>query len=150
MVFAMTSSPNSPIEAFVVPVSLAPHSVREQFVRVGYRAGQHDVIASVDVPIHLLEREIASHLEMVTRFNLSGQFVSHLLDSVGSPLPTPRSTASIEQLVSEAVCSENLKLEEVTPNDLRGLLMSLEVAIDQVRAALIAISVSNPTTAGAS
>ncbi|MDH2385473.1 hypothetical protein [Bradyrhizobium sp. CER78] len=134
----MTSTPALPIAAFVDRVLLDQSSIGEQVVRAGYRQGDHDVV-SIDVPIQLLEKELAAHLEMVVRVTPTGQIASHLVDSSGSLLPAPKLTTSIEQLVSETVSAENIRLEEATANELRSLLSSLEAAIDQVQAALAAI-----------
>ncbi|KRQ00342.1 hypothetical protein AOQ73_19245 [Bradyrhizobium pachyrhizi] len=136
----MTSTLALPIAAFVDCGPLDQPSMGNQVVRAGYRQGEQDVV-SIDLPIQLLEMEVAAHLQMVIRLTPSGQIVSHLVGSSGSLLPEPRSTTSIEQLVSETVRAENIRLEETTASELRRLLTSLEASIDQVRAALATISV---------
>ncbi|MCC8943528.1 hypothetical protein H8A97_00025 [Bradyrhizobium sp. Arg62] len=135
----MTDTPALPIEAYIDRVSLDRSSIGNQVVRAGYRRGEYDLV-SIDLPIQLLEKELAAHLEVVIRLTPSGQIAAHLVGSSGSPLPESYSTTSIEQLVSEAVCAENIRLEEITPNELRRLISSLEAAIDQARAALAVIS----------
>ena len=139
MTLAMTSTLTLPIAAFVDHVSLDQTSIGNRFIRAGYRRGEHDVV-SIDLPIQLLEKELAAHLQVVIRVTPSGKIACHLVDSSGSLLPKPQTTASIEQLISETVCTENIRLEEATANELRELLTSLEAAIDQVQAALAAIS----------
>ena len=148
MTLAMTSTLTLPIAAFVDHVSLDQTSIGNRFVRAGYRRGEHDVV-SIDLPIQLLEKKLAAHLQVVVRVTPSGQIACHLVDSSGSLLPEPQTTASLEQLISETVCTENIRLEEATVNELRELLTSLEVAIDQVQAALATISKPSLRTTGA-
>ncbi|ODM77110.1 hypothetical protein A6X20_02945 [Bradyrhizobium elkanii] len=149
MTLAMTSMLALPIAAFVDRVSLDQSSIGNQVVRVGYRQGEHDLV-SIDIPVLLLERALAAHLQVIIRVTTSGQVVSQLADSSGSLLSEPQSIASIERLISETVCAESIRLEEATANELRGLLTSLEIAIDQVRAALATISVASLPATGAS
>lgn len=145
----MISTPALPIAAFVDRLSLGQSTFGNQVIRAGYRRGERDVV-SIDLPIQLLEKELAAHLEVVIRITPSGQIASHLVDSSGSLLSEPQSSTSIEQLIAETVCAENIRLEETTANELRELLTSLEAAIDQVQAALAAVSVPSLRTTSAS
>lgn len=130
------------IEPFVDRVSGSQLTAGRNCVRIGYRIeGHDDVLAAVDIPIRLLEQEITSRLEVVATLALSGDVIAHVVDSSGSPLPGPRSITSMDQLVSQAVSADTVRLEEASPSELSGLLTALESAIIRVRAALAQIYV---------
>lgn len=113
-----------------------------RFARVGYRAaGSNQTLASVELPIQVLERAVLSGLELSTTVTPAGEIVSHIFGSSQSALPDLRSVNSIATLVSQTVSPNNLRLEEVSTTELGNLLKSLELAIKHVRAALTPTSV---------
>lgn len=108
-----------------------------RLIRIGYRAdGMDFILASVELPVEVLEHEIASGLELVTTIRPSGEIVSQIFGSSGLALEEPRSIVSIDRLVSQTVGSESLRLEELPTSELSGLLRSLEASIEHVRTAL--------------
>jgi hypothetical protein len=125
------------VEPFVDRVSPNQASAYRQLFRVGYRTeGTDDVISAIDLPLQVLEEEIASGLQLVTSVSSSGGVTSQIVGSSGLTLLGPRLIASIDDLVSQAVCKDNLRLEEASANELYSLLRKLESAIGHVRAAL--------------
>jgi hypothetical protein len=108
-----------------------------RFALVGYRAaGLDHILTSVELPIFLLEQAVASSLEISTKITPAGEIVSHIFGSSEAVLSYPHSVASIDYLVSQAVCPSNLRLEEASSSELGELLKSLELAVQHVRAAL--------------
>jgi hypothetical protein len=137
MVFEMADVPASSVEPFVERVSVSHASADGHFFRVGYRTeGTDHIISAVDLPNQILEQEIALGLQLVTTITASGEIVSQIVGSSGLSLLKPRSIASIHDLISEAVSMDSLRREEVSTNELCGLLRTLESAISRVRAAL--------------
>ncbi|MFK4525273.1 hypothetical protein ABIF90_003254 [Bradyrhizobium japonicum] len=129
----MTNARTLSAKPFVEQVSV----IDGRILRVGYRAdGADSILASVELPVEVLEQEIVSSLELVTTISPSGEIVSQIFGSSGLVLERPRSTASIDRLVSQTVGSDNLRLEELPTSELSGLLRSLEASIEHVRAAL--------------
>lgn len=113
-----------------------------RFARVGYRAAELDLIlASVELPIQVLEQAVTSGLELSTTVTPAGEIVSHVFGSSQSALSDIRSATSIDTLVSQTVSPNNLRLEEASTTELSELLKSLELAIEHARAALIRTSV---------
>ncbi|MCK1515624.1 hypothetical protein IVB22_24330 [Bradyrhizobium sp. 190] len=129
----MTNGPPQSVEPFVHRVSLPDG----RYFRVGYRAeGLGYILAGVEVPVHVLEREVAAGLDFVTAVSPSGEVVSRIVDSSGFDLVSPCSVASIDSLIVETVSTNNLHLEEASTSELRGLLRSLELSIEHVKTAL--------------
>lgn len=123
----------SPAKPFVEQVAMT----KGRLLRIGYRAEGTDVIlASVELPVEILEQEIASGLELVTAIRPSGEIVSQIFGSSGTVLEATRSIVSIDRLVSQTVDRDSLRLEELRASELNGLLRSLEASIDRVRTAL--------------
>ncbi|WP_440640801.1 hypothetical protein ACSHT2_06170 [Bradyrhizobium sp. PUT101] len=113
-----------------------------RFACVGYRAaGLGHTLASVELPIHVLEQAVTSGLELFTMVTPAGEIVSHIFGSSKSELSDLRSVNSIDRLVSQTVSPKNLRLEEASTTELGELLKSLELAIEHVRAALMQASV---------
>lgn len=108
-----------------------------RFARVGYRTAGFDyALASVELPIQLLEQAVASGLDLSTRITPSGHVVSYICGrSEAAPLDL-RFVTSIDRLISQTVSPSNLHLEEASSNDLKELLKSLELAMEHVRTAL--------------
>jgi hypothetical protein len=108
-----------------------------RLLRIGYRAhGIESTLASVELPVEVLEQEIAGGLELVTTISSSGEIVSQVFGSSGLALEGPRSIISIDRLVSQTVDRDSLRLEELPASELDGLLRSLEASIEHVRTAL--------------
>lgn len=129
----MTNARTPSIKPFVEQVSL----IDKRLLRVGYRAeGSDSFLASLELPVELLEHEIAAGLELVTTISPSGEIVSLIFGSSGLVLGRSYSTVSIDRLVSQTVDSDNLRLEELPTSELSGLLRSLEASIEHVRTAL--------------
>lgn len=105
--------------------------------RIGYRAdGMDFILASVELPVEVLEQEIAGGLELVTTMRPSGEIVSQIFGSSGLALEVPHSSVPIDRLVSQTVDRDSLRLEELPTSELSVLLRSLEASIEHVRAAL--------------
>lgn len=129
----MTNARTPSAKPFVEQVPLT----KGRFLRVGYRAdGVDSMLACVELPLEVLEQEIAGGLELVTTIRPSGEIVSQIYGSSGLALEEPRSIVSIDSLVSQTVDSDGLRLEELPTSELSGLLKSLEASIENVRTAL--------------
>ena len=129
----MTKARPSSAKPFVEQVSLAEGRI----LRIGYRAdGVGSILASVELPVEVLEQEIASYLELVTTIRPSGEVVSQVFGSSGLALEGPHSSVPIDRLVLQTVDSNSLRLEELPTSELSGLLRSLEASIEHVRTAL--------------
>lgn len=129
----MANASQSSAEPFVDRVAL-PNG---RFFRVGYRAeGLDDILAVVEVPVHVLEDEIASGLELVIQVSPSGEVVSQIVASSGLDLLRPRTSVPINHLILETVGANSLRLEEASTSELRTLLRSLELSVEHVRTAL--------------
>lgn len=125
------------VEPFVDRIAPDQLSSCRQLFRVGYRTeGTNDVLSAIDLPVQVLEGEIASGLRQVTSVSPSGEVTSEIVGSSGLTLLGARSITPIDDLVSQAVCKDNLRLEEASTNELFNLLRRLESAIGHVRAAL--------------
>ncbi|MHC2313099.1 hypothetical protein ACVIHC_000145 [Bradyrhizobium diazoefficiens] len=123
------------VEPFVDRVSPNEASANSPFFRVGYRT-EDDVLSSIDLPVDVLEEEIVSGLQLIVRVTPSGEVRSEIVGSAGLTLLGPRLITSIDDLVSQAVCKDNLHLEEASAKELISLLRILESAIDHVETAL--------------
>lgn len=133
----MVSTLARSVQPFVDRILPDQVSACRQLFRVGYRAeGTNDVLSAIDLPVHVLEGEIASGLRQIISVTLSGEVTSQIVGSSGLVLLGERSIASIDDLVSRAVCKDNLRLEEASASELFNLLRRLESAIGYVRIAL--------------
>lgn len=129
----MTNARTLSAKPFVEQVPLT----KGRFLRLGYRAdGVDSMLACVELPLEVLEQEIAGGLELVTTIRPSGEIVSQIFGSSGLALNGPRSSDPIDRLVSQTVNSDSLRLEELPSGELRALLRSLEASIEHVRTAL--------------
>ena len=108
-----------------------------RFARVGYRpvGFEHDLV-SVELPIQILEQAITRGLDLTTRITPSGDVVSHIRGWSETELINLRLVTSIDILISQAVNPDNLRLEEASLAELNELRRSLELGIEQVKAAL--------------
>lgn len=137
MVSRMANALAPSVEPFVDRVTCDHASAGRPFLRVGYRIeGTDYILSAIDLPVQLLEEEIASGLGLVTAVSPCGEVTSQIVGSSGLSLPKPHSISSIRDLVSQAIRADNLQLEEASTNELCGLLRILEAATDQVRTAL--------------
>lgn len=108
-----------------------------RLLRIGYRAdGMDSILASVELPVEVLEQGIAGGLELITTIRPSGEIVSQIFGSSGLALERPHSSVPIDRLVSQTVDNDRLRLEELPTSELSGLLRSLEASIEHVRTAL--------------
>lgn len=105
--------------------------------RIGYRVDRiGSILASVELPIDVLEQEIAGGLELVTTISPSGEIVSQILGSSGLTLEGAYSIISIDRLNPQTVDNNNLRLEELPASEPSGLLRSLETSKLETRHAL--------------
>lgn len=127
----------SPVEPFVDRVATNEGSSNRQSFRVGYRSeGTDYVLSAIDLPVDVLEEEIASGLQLIASVSPSGEVTSQIVGSSGLTMLGPRLVTSIHELISQAVSKDNLRLEEASENELLSLLKILESAICRVRTAL--------------
>jgi hypothetical protein len=113
-----------------------------RFARVGYRpAGFGETLVSIELPIQLLEQAVACGLDLTTRITPSGEVVSDIRGWSENALTDLRLATSIDILISQVVSPGNLRLEEASLAELNNLLKSLELSIEQVKAALRRTSV---------
>jgi hypothetical protein len=134
----MADTPPQMVEPFVDLLNRSDG----RFARVGYRsAGFGEALASVELPIQLLEQAVACGLGLTTRITPSGEVVSGIRGWSETPLTDVRLVTSIDILISQVVSPDNLRLEEASLAELNELLKSLELGIEQVKAALRRTSV---------
>jgi hypothetical protein len=108
-----------------------------RFACVGYRpTGLGEALVSVELPLQLLEQAVACGLDLTTRITPSGEVVSEICGWSEIAPTDLRSATSIDILVSQVVSPDNLRLEEASWAELNKLLKSLELSIEQVKAAL--------------
>jgi hypothetical protein len=113
-----------------------------RFARVGYRpVGSEQALICVELPIQLLEQAVASGLDLTTRITPSGEVVCDIHGWSETALSDLRLVTSIDLLISQMVSPDNLRLEEASLAELNELLKSLELGIEQVKAALRRTSV---------
>jgi hypothetical protein len=105
----------------------------------GYRAVEtQNVIASVEIPIRLVEDVILRGSKLSVRLTSDGQVVSELsfrnhaassIEKWSGPLP-------LDQLICVALAPNNLRMEESTTEELTTLVQRLEDSAKLARAAL--------------
>jgi hypothetical protein len=134
----MVDTPTQTVEPFVDLLN-RPDG---RFARVGYRpAGFGKAVVSVELPIQLLEKAVARGLDLTTRITPSGEVATDICGWSETALTDLRLVTSLEILISQAVSPDNLRLEEASLAELNELLKSLELSIEQVKAALRRTSV---------
>jgi hypothetical protein len=84
---------------------------------------------------------VACGLDLTTRITPSGDVVSDIRGWSENALTDLRLATSIDILISQVVSPDNLRLEEASLVELNNLLKSLELSIEQVKAALRRTSV---------
>lgn len=135
MVSQMANELARAVEPFVNRVSPSEASANSPLFRVGYRTENY-VLSTIDLPVDVLEEEIASGLRLVATVSPSGEVRSQIVGSSGLTLLGPRLITTIHDLVLQAACKDTLRLEEASAIELTNLLRTLESAIDHVRTAL--------------
>ena len=130
-----TLSPFSSLEPFVERI----RSPGLDQCRIGYRL-QDDEVVSIIVSARLLEDFIVSDSSIGLRLSIDGLVSANLSDLAGS-ISTPRSVLAIDDLLRNALTTENLRLEEASVKQLRALQDRLEACLDMVRSVINSVAV---------
>ncbi|MBB4360631.1 hypothetical protein GGD66_008147 [Bradyrhizobium sp. CIR48] len=100
---------------------------------VGYRdASTGQVVTLVEIPSEAIERAIFASVSVEIALSGDGEIASTATGTL-SGCSIAKNTMSIDQLVEAFLSSDNLHMEEVTKQDLEGLLARLQKSIDAVR-----------------
>ena len=95
---------------------------------------------SIIVSARLLEDFIVSDSSIGLRLSIDGLVSANLSDLAGS-ISTPRSVLAIDDLLRNALTTENLRLEEASVKQLRALQDRLEACLDMVRSVINSVAV---------
>jgi hypothetical protein len=123
-----TLSPFSSIEPFV-------ERIRSQGLDqycVGYRLPNGEVVSSIIVSASLLGDFLVADSSIDLRLSIDG-FVSANLSELARGIGAPKSVLAIDDLLRDALTTENLRLEEASVQQLRALQDRLEASANMVR-----------------
>lgn len=108
------------------------------------------MVATVDIPAETVERAVTAGLFISVRMTLNGKITSTVFSSTREIAQDATWMPSqIEDLVSNAVHPENLRMEDATATDLKSLLASLQRSVRFVKDALNQITERATLVAGA-
>jgi hypothetical protein len=112
--------------------------------RFGYRCKRTGVaFATVDIPASTVAQSV--RLKASVRVTTDGRVVAESEIPVDSALGHSSKTVSLVQLIEETLHIDNLRMEEASPRELKRLLQELEVSIQRVKAALVAMDRGLPS-----
>ena len=101
--------------------------------KVGYRdASTGQVLALVEIPSEAVERAIFASVSVEIALSGDGKIASTATGTL-SGCSLAMNTMSIDRLVEAFVNSDNLRMEEITEQDLEALLAQLQKSVDAVR-----------------
>jgi hypothetical protein len=123
-----TLSPFSSLEPFV-------ERIRSQGLDqycVGYRLPNGEVVSSIIVSASLLGDFLVADSSIDLRLSIDG-FVSANFSELAGGIDAPRSVLAIDDLLRDALTTENLRLEEASVQQLRALQDRLEASANMVR-----------------
>lgn len=123
-----TLSPFSSLEPFV-------ERIRSQGLDqccVGYRLQDGEVVSSIIVSASLLGNFLVADSSIDLRLSIDG-FVSANVSELAGDIGAPRSVLAIDDLLRDALTTENLRLEEASIQQLRALQDRLEASVNMVR-----------------
>lgn len=127
------------IEPFVERTEPGVNGAGARAYRFGYRLeGTRDVLSVIDIPAKIVELVLTDRFLLGTKMSPSGD-VSPIVASHEEIEFAPSAIwaiASVEQLVAEALTSENLRLEEAGSAELSILQQRLERATSLVKDAI--------------
>ncbi|HVR57247.1 MAG TPA: hypothetical protein VMT72_10515 [Pseudolabrys sp.] len=106
--------------------------------RFGYRCKRTGIVfATVEIPASTVAKSI--RLKASVRVTTDGKVVADSEIPNDSALGRSSQTVSLVQLIEETLHIDNLRMEETSPRELKRLLQELEVSIQRVKAALVAM-----------
>jgi hypothetical protein len=118
----------SPLEPFVERI----RSEGLDQYRVGYRLPNGEVVSSIIVSASLLGDFLVADSSIDLRLSIDG-FVSANFTELAGGTDAPRSVLAIDDLLRDALTTENLRLEEASVQQLRALQDRLEASANMVR-----------------
>jgi hypothetical protein len=128
-----------PIEPFVERTELGGSGAGARAYRFGYRLeGTKDVLSVIDIPAKTVELALTDGLSLTVKMTPTGD-VSPILNGRNEIEIAPSAVwaaTTIERLVTQALSSENLRLEEAGSADLSVLQQRLERATSLVKGAI--------------
>lgn len=133
------------VEPFIQRLGSASDSVSVGTYRFGYRLKETaDVLSAVDIPAEAVELVITTDLFLSASISPTGDVVSAFNSSNGISIAegTRGTIESIENLVARALDTDNLRLEEAGPTELKILLARLERSVTLVKATLAQMSMT--------
>lgn len=106
--------------------------------RFGYRCKRTGVaFATVEIPASTVAQSV--RLKASVRVTTDGRVVADSEIPIDSALGHSSKTVSLVQLIEETLHIDNLRMEEASPRELKRLLQELEVSVQLVKAALLAM-----------
>lgn len=132
-----------PIEPFVERTEPGRNGAGKRVYRFGYRLeGTKDVLSVIDIPAKIVELALTDGFSLATKMTPTGD-ISPIIngrEEIEFASSAFWAVASVEQLVAEALSSENLRLEEAGSAELSILQQRLERAISLVKEAIKRLS----------
>jgi hypothetical protein len=128
MLTVKTLSPFSSFEPFV-------ERIRSQGLDqycVGYRLPNGEVVSSIVVSASLLGEFLVTASSIDLSLSIDGFVSAHLSELTGG-IGAPRSVLAIDDLLRDALRTDNLRLEEASVQQLRALQDRLEASASMVR-----------------
>jgi hypothetical protein len=114
---------------------------------IGYRdvlTGQ--VVASIEIPSELIERAVLANVFVEISFSGDGEIAS-TANGVASACSPARKVISVDRLVETFLDGDNLRMEEVTEQELRALLDRLQKSVQAVQRAISLVKATNKVQA---
>ncbi len=129
----LMKSQASDLEPFIeVPGVASPHA---GVYRFGYRL-DGAIVSAVDLPAETVENLLISKTRLSVRITPCGEIVPGLSNVLGEVGHAAEIVFSIDDLMSDTLSAETLRMEEATLEDLALLSSRLERAIALVRTAI--------------
>jgi hypothetical protein len=100
---------------------------------IGYRdVSTGQVVASLEIPSELIERAILANLSVEIALSGDGEITS-AANATASTCSCAIKIISVDQLVETFLRTDNLRVEEATERELRGLLERLQKSVRAVQ-----------------
>ncbi|WP_128970827.1 hypothetical protein [Bradyrhizobium tropiciagri] len=126
-----------PMSASLVELSLSPFvKCGREISNVGYLdVSTGRVVASLEVPLGLIERAVLANVSVEIALAGDGRIASSVAGEA-SAYSSAVKTVSIDHLIQEFLAGDNLRLEETTQAELRTLLNRLQDSARAVQRAI--------------
>jgi hypothetical protein len=105
-------------------------------LNIGYRdAPTGQVVASIEIPLELIERAVLTRVSVEIALSADGEIVS-TANGVTFACSSARKTISVDKLVEMFLDRKNLHMEEATDRELGRLLNRLQNSVQAVQRAI--------------